>query len=339
VTSSAESADSAPSVGGAELRIPHIRAVSSWAAYPYAKDIADRSNSSSEPADVPASHIDVSEQDSDMWPGPMCNATAPDIAYAFRLTGTVSERPCPPDASGHRSPVIAVLVGYETVVLARSPLNGELDLTRRQIFLALAKWVPDPARPGAVRENASATWQQVDPALLPVRIQVMGPPLESAAGHSMIELLLEEGCDTFPWIAALESTDPARHARICRTVRRDGAYVASHGLDAADLLAEPNAVGIFGLHGPLSFYSLTQFDLNGLAVSSLDGVKPTQQGIVSGTYPGSRGLYLYVNRLHVAGKFAITLVIDEAFPYRDWAVAAPPPSQLTTASSEIMAPH
>jgi len=37
--------------------------------------------------------------------------------------------------------------GYETVVLARSKLYGAPKLSARDIFLALAAVVPDPARP------------------------------------------------------------------------------------------------------------------------------------------------------------------------------------------------
>src|SRR5690348_2404837 len=33
------------------------------------------------------------------------------------------------------------------------------------------------------------------------------------------------GCKTFPWVAALQATDPDRFTRICRTVRTDGVYV------------------------------------------------------------------------------------------------------------------
>lgn len=250
----------------------------------------------------------------------------------------VSDRPCPPDTAGHPSPVMAIPLGYEVLVLARSPLYGELDLTRRQIFLALAKWVPDPARPGTVHANASKTWRQVDAALGPEPIELMGPPLSSAAGHSMIELLMEGGCDTYPWIAALESTDPARHARICRTVRTDGVYVEVSGSDPSRLLAEPNAVGIIGFQWIFGFQGTSEVpQLDGLVVSRLDGVEPTRQGTESGAYPGSRGFYLYVNR-GLGPNIELRLLGLPSGPFPDWALLPSGPQQSRAAYEEVMSP-
>jgi ABC-type phosphate transport system substrate-binding protein len=341
-TSPAASPGGSPSVVVGGSQIPQIRAVSSWAAQPYAAEMANRFNTPGEaPGVYVPPHIEVSLRDSHLWPGPMCSsaADAPDVGYAFEPAGTVSDRPCPPDASGHPSPVLAIPLGYEVLVLARSPLYGELDLTRRQIFLALAKWVPDPARPGTVHENASSTWRQVDPALGPEPIELMGPPLASPAGHSLIELLMEAGCNTYPWIAALESTDPARYARICRTVRTDGVYSAElSGLDASRLLAEPNAVGIIGSQWIFGFQGAREApQLDGLLVSKLDGVEPTWRGIESGAYPGSRGLYLYVNR--ALGPYVeLRLLRLPSGPFPDWALLGPSPQQGRADYDEVMRP-
>jgi len=342
-TSSAGSTAGSASVGGAPAgsQVAQISVVSSWSAYPYAAAVAERVNGTTGTAGKPiAPHIDVSVRDSDVWPGPMCSggANAPDLAYAFEPLGTVSRRPCPRNTSGGSpSPVIAIPVGYETVLLARSPLYGELDLTRRQIFLALAKWVPDPARAGTVHENPSATWRQIDATLGPEPIAFMGPPLSSAAGRSMIELLMEGGCNTYPWIAALESTHPGRYARICRTVRTDGVYVEVSGLAAPTLLAEPNAVGIFGLHGIFGPAGRSKLSMNGLAVSKLDGIEPTQQGIQSGTYPGSRALYLF-NRGRVTSNVVFSLLEGEFLPYPDWALVPAPMQELQADYTEGLTP-
>ena len=58
-------------------------------------------------------------------------------------------------------------MGYEAMVLGRSPLSGELDLTQRDLFLALAKWIPD-STPGTVHENTNGRWSQIDNALRPI---------------------------------------------------------------------------------------------------------------------------------------------------------------------------
>jgi phosphate transport system substrate-binding protein len=320
-TSAAESSGGSSPAGAPGSQIPQITVVSSWAAYPYAAAIVERLNSARDTTGRPiVPHINVSVRNSDVSPGTMCLSGAahpPDLLYTFQPVGSVMNPPCRADSSGNLSRAIAIPIGYEAVALARSPLYGELDLTRRQVYLALAKWVPDPARPGAVHENPNATWRQINAALGPESIEFMGPPLSSAAGHSMISLLVEGGCNTYPWIAALADTHPNRYARICRTVRTNGVYVEESELSPARLLGEPNAVGIFGLgyqYDPL---------LKELAVSRLDGVELTQQNIENGAYPGSRGFYLIVNRERIAPNVIFPLLTDERLSYPDWALVLP----------------
>lgn len=323
-TSAAGSPGGAPAVGVAGRQIAQIRAVSSWAAYPYAAVIVDNLNSTrSTSAASIMPHIDLSMRDSDLWPGPMCSggANAPDIAYAFARIGPVIKHPCPGDAPGNPNYVMAIPVGYEAVIVERSPLYGELDLTRRQLFLALAKWVPDPAGAGTVHENTSTSWRQIDAALPPRPIELMGPPLSSPAARSMIALLMEGGCRTYPWIAALASTDPARYDRICRTVRTDAVYIQVPGLDAPTLLAAPNAVGITYVHWTFALPGLAQVQPDGrLTVSTLDGVVPTSYSIQRGAYPGSRAFYLYFNRGRLAPNIVRRLMHSSVLPYADWAV-------------------
>lgn len=328
-TRAAPSASSAVAGGAVGPRPAEISVVTSWAAYPYAAAIVEFVNRIRGGAYVQP----VSVRDSDGWPGPICDGgdRDPDVAYAFAPVGTVRARPCPQNASGKPNPVVAIPVGYEAVILAGSPMNGELDLTQRDVFLALAKWIPDPAQPGLVHENTNSTWQQIDGALPSRPIEFMGPALSSATGRSMIELLMERGCNTFYWIAVLKATDPAQHARLCRTVRTDDVYSEVSSLSSASLLAQPDAVGIFG------FTSADTGALRALSISRLDGVEPTLAGIESGSYPGSSGLYLYVNRQRLP-NFGLLgprlLLASPPFP----AYVAPPLPQYQEALTEASAP-
>lgn len=327
--SAAGTTNSAPSaasriVGGAPgPQKAQITVAASWAAYPYVAPIADDINRARGAPAIRGPNVSVSARDSSRWPGPMCEGgtDAPSMGYSFEPAGTVSRQPCPPGAVGHSRSVIAIPSGYEAVVLARSPIYGAPDLTRREIFLALAKWVPDP-RGRTVHENSSTTWRQVDGALESEPIKLLGPPLSSPAGHSMIELLLEGGCRTIPWIAALESTDPARYDRLCRTVRTDGVYVEVPWLAPTKLLSEPNAIGIFGL------WSLANVRVNDLVMSRLDGVEPTAQAIESGTYPGSRALYLYISPERAPPNIVVRFMVDNGYGWpRSSDSAFIPPSQ------------
>lgn len=313
-----------------------VKVASSWSAYLYVLPIAEQMNGAQGArGKATGVHIAVSVRDSDQWPGPMCDRDvhAPNIAYAFAPFGTVSNRPCPANSSSDARSVVAVPVGYEAVALARSPLYGELDLTRRQVFLALAKWIPDSGTQ-TVHANPNRTWRQVDAALGPEPIELIGPPLSSAAGRSMIELLMEAGCKTFPWVAALQSSDPDRFSRICRTVRTDGIYVElSSGSARERLLAEPNAVGIFGLNREEAF------QLRDLVASKVDGLAPTLQSIDSGVYPGSRALYLYIRLGNVAPNVLFSLLRGELFTELvDSAFVGPTEAQFRAANSAMFSP-
>ena len=53
----------------------------------------------------------------------------------------------------HSNNLVEVKVGYQAVVLTRSRLYGPLNLSARDVFLALAKWVPNPNKPTELIAN------------------------------------------------------------------------------------------------------------------------------------------------------------------------------------------
>jgi phosphate transport system substrate-binding protein len=110
-----------------------------------------------------------------------------------------------------------------------------------------------------------------------------------------VELAMEGGCRTTPWIDALRSEDSARYLAICHRIREDGAFIEAgenDNLIVQKLEANPNAFGIFGF----SF-----LDQNGEKVKGapIDGVAPTFDAIAEGAYPVSRPLYFYAKKAHV----------------------------------------
>ena len=89
--------------------------------------------------------------------------------------------------------IAEVQSGYEAVVLARSKLYGAPKLSARDIFLALAAEVPDPARPQTLIKNPYRTWNAVDTALSEEGIEILGPPLSSATAAAFRQTLMEIG--------------------------------------------------------------------------------------------------------------------------------------------------
>jgi phosphate transport system substrate-binding protein len=184
--------------------------------------------------------------------------------------------------------------GYESVVLARSKLYGGPKLLARDVFLALAAEVPDPNRPQTLIKNPYRTWNAVDSALLEEKIEVLGPPLSSATAAAFRQTLMEAGCATFPWLAALKQTDSQRYEKVCRTLRDDGVYRDRGGRLQEQLETYPNALAL------LDFREVAAKP-EALAAASVDGVEPSMDTIVAETYAGSRAMFLYVNTAKPSG--------------------------------------
>lgn len=191
--------------------------------------------------------------------------------------------------------IIEVKVGYDGIVVAGSKKGKPYSLTRQQLYLALAKRVPDPAREAALIDNPYRTWNQIDPALPADRIEVLGPPPTSGTRDAFLELVMEPGCEAFPWLKALKGTDENRFKQTCHAVREDGAYVEAgenDNLIVQKLEANPRALGIFG-------YSFLEENISQLQGAAVEGVVPSFERIASSEYPVSRPLYVYVKAAHM----------------------------------------
>ncbi len=216
----------------------------------------------------------------------------PDITNASRRVKASELEQC---AANGVTGVVEVKLGYDGIVMANSVRAEQYKLSRRDIFLALAKEVPDPAGGEKLVPNPYTVWSEVDPVLPDTRIEVLGPPPTSGTRDAFVELAMEGGCKTFDWIAAIKKTDETRFKTVCHSIREDGVYVEAgenDNLIVQKLEANPDAVGIFGF----SFLDQNMEKVHG---SLIDGVEPTFENIAAGEYPISRPLYSYVKVAHV----------------------------------------
>ena len=98
--------------------------------------------------------------------------------------------------------VVEVKIGYDGIVMANSKKTKVLQLTRKDVFLALAKNVPDPKGGEKIVPNPYKTWKDVNPALPDTKIEVLGPPPTSGTRDAFVELAMEGGAKNFAWIKA-----------------------------------------------------------------------------------------------------------------------------------------
>jgi len=191
--------------------------------------------------------------------------------------------------------IIEVKIGYDGIVMANSKKAAPMKLSRKDIFLALAKNVPDPKGGENLIPNPYKTWKDVNPSLPDKAIEVLGPPPTSGTRDAFVELAMEGGAKKFAWIAALKKKDQNAYKAICHTIREDGAYVEAgenDNLIVQKLEANPNALGIFG-------FSFLDQNMDKIQGSFVDNVEPTFENIADGKYPVSRPLFFYVKKAHV----------------------------------------
>jgi phosphate transport system substrate-binding protein len=236
-----------------------------------------------------------------------CNGLGPqhpDVANASRRMNASEFETC--RKNGVRD-ILEVRVGYDGLTIAESKRGPVLNLSRKQVYLALAKQVPDPANPTVLVANPYRTWNQIDKSLPATRIEVLGPPPTSGTRDSFNELYMEAGCRTYPWLNTLRGQDERRFKRICHTLREDGAFVEAgenDNLIVQKIEANRNAVGIFG-------FSFLEENLDKLRGSKIDGVEPTYETISSGKFPASRPIFIYVKKAHIGVIPGLREFVDE----------------------------
>ncbi len=214
----------------------------------------------------------------------------PDITNASRRIKSSEVELC---AENGVNDIVEVKIGFDGIVMANAVGSEPVELTLQEIFLALAKDVPNGE--GELQPNPYTNWNEINPNLPAVKIEVLGPPPTSGTRDAFAELALEGGCKTFDWIKAMKKEDKSAYKSVCHTVREDGAYIEAgenDNLIVQKLEANPDAFGVFG-------YSFLEQNSDKVQGSLVDGVAPEFELIADGDYPIARSLYFYVKKDHI----------------------------------------
>ena len=210
--------------------------------------------------------------------------------------------------------IVEIKVGYDGIVLANSRKVKPFTLSRKEIFMALAKEVPAPKGGNSLIPNPYKTWKDVNPSLPDTKIEVLGPPPTSGTRDAFVELVMEEGAKSFDWIKAFAESDTGKLKGIAHTLREDDAFVEAGEND--NLIVQkcdvnPDAMGIFG-------FSFLDQNTDKIQGSYIDGAEPTFEAIADGSYPVSRPLYLYVKKAHAGVIPGMNDFLDEFTSEKAW---------------------
>ncbi len=234
----------------------------------------------------------------------------PDITNASRRIKSSEVETC---AKNGVDSITEVQVGFDGIAIANAKNGKTFNLSRKDIFLALAKDIPT-GKDGELIANPHKTWKEVNAELPDIKIEVLGPPPTSGTRDAFAELALEGGCKKIDWIKALKKTDKSKYKSTCHSVREDGAFIEAgenDNLIVQKLVKNPNALGVFGF----SFLDQNSDKVKG---ASIDGVAISFESIADGSYPVSRPLFFYVKNAHVGkvpgiAEFLAEFTSDEAW--------------------------
>jgi phosphate transport system substrate-binding protein len=83
--------------------------------------------------------------------------------------------------------IVEVLIGFDGIAFANSKKSAQYQFTRKDIYLALAKDVPNPDGTETFVANPYTSWKQVNSALPDKKIEVLGPPPTSGTRAAFAE--------------------------------------------------------------------------------------------------------------------------------------------------------
>jgi phosphate transport system substrate-binding protein len=190
--------------------------------------------------------------------------------------------------------IVEIKVGFDGLSLAHSKEAKPFALTKQQIFLALAKEIPD--KDGKLIANPNMMWSDIDSKLPEKKIEVLGPPKTSGTRDSFAELAMAAGAEKIASLKALKEKDVKAFDAVWKSMREDGAFVEAgenDNLIVQKLQANPDAVGIFG-------YSFLEQNAKTIEDIKIDGIAATYETIADGSYKMSRPLFIYAKKAHMA---------------------------------------
>lgn len=268
----------------------------------------------------------------------------PDITNASRR---IKKSECDTCAKNGITDIIEMKIGYDGIVIANSKESAQMKLSRKDLFMALARQIPDAS--GKLIDNPNKTWKDVNPSLPNNPIEVYGPPPTSGTRDAFAELAMEAGAKKIADLKTLRGIkkgdpklvemmtklgmkDPKKmiavftekkgkapkgkdiFKSVAHSVREDGAYKEAGENDVLivkKLTGNPNSLGIFG-------FSFLDQNADKIQGSVVDGIAPSFDAIADGKYPVSRPLFFYVKKAHVDKIGGIREYLKEFTSEKAW---------------------
>ncbi|MDS4039908.1 MAG: substrate-binding domain-containing protein [Candidatus Competibacter sp.] len=214
-----------------------------------------------------------------------------DIANAVRPMSPAEKEMC--EKNGVKDIAEIKFGTVATVVVESNTAARFANLTRKELFLAMAKEVPDPNDGTKLVPNPYKTWKDINPALPNTKIIIWVPAAMHGTHDIVFNQILLVGCKQIDSMQTLTANDPKSLETVCQSTRGDGAYIEFKEYAAAikEIKANPLALGIM---------ANTQFNVDsGLNAIPIDGYEPTAASVAHQVYPLTEPLLMYVKKSNI----------------------------------------
>ena len=191
-------------------------------------------------------------------------------------------------------------VGNDGIAFANSVNGDKLNLTKNQLWQAMAEFGPKPK-----------LWSDIDPSLPNYPIAILTPPPTSGTRDAWNSLVMEKGCD--------KAVKEAKGKKACANMREDGAVIEVGENDTLlinKLVADDQLFAIFG-------FSYLEASRDKIQAAKIEGKTISLDSIQSYEYPIARPLFVYFKKEHmdiVPGleKFMKTYISKKAMGKRGY---------------------
>lgn len=186
---------------------------------------------------------------------------------------------------------LKITLGYDGIVIIYPKKLGKINLTSKELFLALASNVPSKENPKKWVPNFYKRWNEINTDLPDLPINIMGPPNTSGTRASFTELALENICDKIVNYK-LTTTEKKMY---CSNIRSDGAWL--DGTENYSLVIQKVSQSnkLFAIAG----YNYYKMNATKVLAIEINHVNPNLSTISDNTYVLSRPLFMYVKKEHL----------------------------------------
>ena len=210
----------------------------------------------------------------------------PDITNASRAIKSSEKELC---AKNGVTDTIEIVVGNDGSSFAHSVNSPDVNFTKEQLWRALAMQVDVN---GELVDNPYKNWSDIDSSLPNTKIEILIAPPTSGTRDAWNSLVMSKGCTD---AAKSLFKEAGKKSDECEKIREDG-YAVEAGendtLIVQKISSNPNAFGFFGFS-----YLISNKDK--VKAASIEGVKPSLEGIQDYSYPVARPLFFYVKKAHI----------------------------------------